>query len=98
LLSGWISQATSCARRAHVGARDRLARQERRLRVNLVEIFDDGERLRHALAGFELEHRQAHLRIDRPKGRLAVEAAFRCRWTATVVEARLFRLNAIRTR
>ena len=40
--------------RAHFGAVDRIARQQRRLRVNLIQIFDDGERLGQQFAGVEL--------------------------------------------
>ena len=40
--------------RAHLGAVDRVARQQRRLRMDLVEIFDDGERLGEDFAGIEL--------------------------------------------
>ena len=53
-----------------------LAWQERRLRVHLVEIFDDGERLGDELAGVQPQCGHPHLRIDRPVGRLAVLPAF----------------------
>ena len=70
-----MSQAISCASAAHLGPLDRIARQQRRLRVNLVEILDDRERLDEHVAGIELQRRHAHLRIDRAEVRLPVEAA-----------------------
>src|SRR5262249_51260056 len=54
---------------------ERIARQQRRLRMHLVEIFDDGERLNEHVTGIELQRRHAHLRVDRAVFRLPVEAA-----------------------
>ena len=61
--------------RAHLRAFQRVARQQRRLRMDLVEIFDDGERLDQHVAGIELQRRHPHLRVDRAEFRLLVEAA-----------------------
>ena len=49
---------------AHPGARRRIAGQQRRMRISLVEIFEDGERLKQ----FDLavdQGRHHHLRVDR---------------------------------
>ena len=46
-------------------ARDRIGGKQRRLRVRLVEILDDRERLHQDLAVIERERRHALLRIDR---------------------------------
>src|SRR5215471_4895694 len=61
--------------RAHLRPLDGVARQQRRLGMDFVEIFDDRERLNEHVAGIELQGRQAHLRIDRAIFRFLVEAA-----------------------
>ena len=49
---------------ANSRALHRIAWQERGLRMNLIEKFDDGKRLDEHFAGIELERRDAHLRVD----------------------------------
>ena len=61
--------------RPHLRARDRILRQQRRLGMGLVEIFDDGERLDQHLACRRDQRRHAHLRIDRAEFRPPVVAA-----------------------
>src|SRR6266542_5028783 len=61
--------------RAHLRALDEITRQQRRLRVGLVEIFYDGERLGEHFTRVERERRHAHQRIDRAKLGLAVDPA-----------------------
>jgi hypothetical protein len=59
LFSGWISQAMSSAS-ARTRARPARRRQQRRLGVGLVEVFDDGQRLRqHLLAVAQQRHQPA---------------------------------------
>src|SRR5262249_12500238 len=60
--------------RAHPRAGQRVARHQPGLRVRLVEILDDGERLTEARAVVELERRQQRLRIDLGIGAAAVLA------------------------
>jgi hypothetical protein len=62
-------------RRPHLRPFERIARQQRRLGMHLIEIFDDRERLNEHVAGIELQRRHAHLRVDRAVFRLLVEAA-----------------------
>ena len=61
---------------AHFGALERIGRQQRRLRMDLVEIFDDRQRLDQNLTIGQFERRHPHLWIDRAKFRLALMAAF----------------------
>src|SRR5262249_14350119 len=61
--------------RPHLRPFDRIARQQRRLGMYLIEIFDDRERLNEHLAGIELQGRHAHLRVDCAVFRSLVEAA-----------------------
>ncbi len=60
---------------AHFGAFERVGRQERRLGMGLVEIFDDRQRLGQNLAAGKLERRDALLRIERAEFRLVLRAA-----------------------
>ena len=71
-----MSQAMICAIARTLRAIDRVARQQRRLRMGLVEIFDDGERLGEHFAGVELQRRHPHLRIDRAILGLEIVPAF----------------------
>src|SRR5450631_2691406 len=67
--------AGDCKRkRSYPCARQRRARQERRLRVRLLEILDDSERLGECAAVI-LENRHEALRIQRQKFRPALLAA-----------------------
>src|SRR5579864_233631 len=61
--------------RAHLGPRDRVLGQQRRLGLRLIEIFDDGERLQQTLAARRLQHRHPHLRVDGAEFRPLVVAA-----------------------
>ena len=62
--------------RAHMGACDRIGRQQRRLGMDLVEILDDGERLDQHVAVVERQRRHAPLRIDGAElGRVLLAAA-----------------------
>ncbi len=62
--------------RPHLGALQRIARQERGLRMDLVEILDDRHRLDEHVAGIERERGEPHVRVDGAVFRLAVDAAF----------------------
>ena len=61
---------------ARLRPRDRILRQQRRLRMRLVEIFDDGERLDQHVAGRHNQSRHAHLRVDGAEFGPPVMAAF----------------------
>src|SRR5262249_37926444 len=58
---------------AHLRPLDRVMWQERGLRMDLVDIFDDGERLGEHFPGVERECRYPHQRFDRPVFGLAVD-------------------------
>src|SRR5271166_5585805 len=62
--------------RAHLRTFHALARQQRRVGMHLIEIFDDGKRLNEHIAAIELERGHPHLRVDGAKLRLPVESAF----------------------
>ena len=67
MLSGWISQAIICATARTWRATESVGRQQRRLRMDFVEIFDNRERLGQHFAAGKLQRRHALLRIDRTK-------------------------------
>src|SRR5580658_4144564 len=61
----WVDVAGYMQRkRAHLRARERIARQQRRLRVRVLEIFEDCERLAEHMVAVQ-QHRNQFLRIER---------------------------------
>ncbi len=60
---------------AHLGAFERVGRQQRRFGIDIVEILDDRQRLGQHLAAGEFKRRHPLMRIDRHKFRLALLAA-----------------------
>ncbi len=62
-----MSQAMRLAHRPHLRALDRAHRQEGRIGIDLVEIFEDRRRLdEHGAA--DIEGRHPMLRVDRAVG------------------------------
>ena len=79
--------------RPHPRPADWIGRQQRRLRMHFVEIFDDRQRLREHLAGVEGQRRHAHLRIDRAVLRLLVETALLLQMDRNHLAAQAFQIE-----
>ena len=61
-------------KRPHMRACAQVHRQERRLRIFLLEVFEDRKRLHQRRAVAVEQRRHHHLRIERPIGRVELVA------------------------
>ena len=91
LLSGWISHAI-CSATARIRAIDRLLRQQRRLRMSFLEIFDDRERLLQRRVAVD-PRRHDRIRVQRAVRVLQLLAAVAQHVHGDIVERQLLQVQ-----